>query len=116
MPKKDIKDSILSLFIDRDNGEQVYRFSSDEKTGKPFNLKIGKMIKINLKVQNIFPNGKFILRASVKSADRSKEYMSKGNLASFEIDRRLEAGFEWDVHWRPDESFEVEEDNGKKDD
>jgi ABC-2 type transport system ATP-binding protein len=107
-PKIDIADSILSLFIDRDTGEQVYRFSSDERTGSPLNLKKNKKVKINLEIQDIFPNGVFTLRASVKSRDRTKEYALWGDLASFEIDRRASTGSEWDIHWQPNEKFIVE--------
>lgn len=108
-PRMDLGTSIVSLFIDRDTGEQVYRFSSDEKIGKPFDLKKGQAVKINLTLQDIFPNGIFALRASVKSADRTNEYASIGELASFEIDRRLETGSQWDIHWQPNETFSIEE-------
>lgn len=106
-PKIDLPDSIVSLFIDRDTGEQVYRFSSDEKTGKTFDFKKGQKVTIDLGIQNIFPNGSFSLRASVKSKDRSKEYALFGSIAIFEIDRRLNGLSDWDIHWQPQEHFEV---------
>jgi ABC-2 type transport system ATP-binding protein len=107
-PKQDISDSILTIFIDRDSGEQVYRFATDEKTGKSFDLKKGKTVKVNIELQNIFPKGTFTLRASVKSADRTMEYASIGELAKFDIDNRIKSGSEWDVHWRPREEFTIE--------
>lgn len=114
MPKENIDGSIVSLFIDRDTGEQVYRFSSDEKTGKVFNFKRGHKIKIDLELQDIFPNGIFSLRISVKNQDRTREFASVGDLAIFEIDRRLENRSQWDIHWRPDEKFSIETDDEKK--
>lgn len=107
-------DSILTLFIDRDTGEQVYRFSSDEKTGEVFELKKGKKLKINLDLQDIFPNGIFTLRASVKSKDRTSEYALFGDLGSFEIDRRVDTGQQWDIHWQPNEKFSIETDDSAK--
>lgn len=107
-------EAIVSLFIDRDTGEQVYRFSSDEKTGEAFTLKKNQKIKINLELQDIFPNGIFTLRASVKSKDRVNEYALFGDLDSFEIDRRVDSGLQWDIHWHPNEKHEIEIENGKK--
>jgi ABC-2 type transport system ATP-binding protein len=108
-PKIDVSDSVLTLFLDRDNGEQAYRFATDEKTGKPLELKGGKKVSIDLELQDIFPNGIFTLRASVKSRDRSTEYMTASNLASFEIDRRLKEGSQWDIHWQPNETYTVDQ-------
>lgn len=107
-PKQDIPDSILSLFLDRDTGEQAYRLASDEKTGKVFDFKKGETVRLALELQDIFPKGRFTLRASIKSRDRSVEYASIGELAHFDIDRRVESGSEWDVHWRPNETFTIE--------
>lgn len=106
--KQDIEDSILSIFIDRDTGEQVYRFSSDERTGETFDLKKGGELSLDLDIQDIFPNGIFSFRGSIKSSDRTKEYASKGELAIFEIDRRLEKGSQWDIHWQPKDDFKFE--------
>lgn len=107
-PKEDINDAILSLFLDRDTGEQAYRVASDEKIGRPFDFKKGELVKVSLELSNIFPKGTFTLRASIKSKDRSTEYVSLGDLTSFDIDRRTEGGSEWDVHWRPNEKFTIE--------
>lgn len=109
VPKVDMPNSILSLFLDRDTGEQVYRFSSDEKTGVAYNFKKDKIMTVDIELQNIFPNGTFSLRASIKSVDRSHEYISVGNLDNFEIDRRLEKGAsQWDIHWHPQEQYHVD--------
>lgn len=107
-PKKNMPDSILSLFLDRDTGEQVYRFSSDEKTGSPFQLERGKKITVDVRLEDIFPNGVFTLRASIKSVDRSIEYLSAGDLGRIEIDRRVESGSQWDIHWQPKETFKID--------
>lgn len=109
VPKIDMNDAILSLFLDRDTGEQVYRFSSDEKTGHSYDFKKDTPMNIKIKLQNIFPNGIFSLRASIKSADRSHEYVSIGQLDNFEIDRRLKKGAsQWDIHWKPTEEYQID--------
>ena len=105
--REDIKESILSVFIDRDTGEQVYRFSSDEKTGEVLNLKKGETFILDLELQDIFPDGVFEFRASIKSYDRTQEYASRSRMASFEVVRSIESGSEWDVHWQPNEEFKV---------
>lgn len=107
MPKEDISNCIISIFLDRDTGEQVYRFSSDEKTGKSLDLIKGEKRTIKLGIQDIFPNGIFTLRASIKSQDRTQEYVSVGEIAGFEIDRRIESGSQWDIHWQPKETFDI---------
>lgn len=111
IPKQDLKDSIVSIFIDRDNGEQVYRFSTDEKTGEVYDLQKNKKVNIDLKLQSIFPNGEFLVRVSIKNKDRTQEYASKGDLANFEIDHRIN-GSQWDIHWHPDEEFNITIDDG----
>lgn len=109
LPKKNIPNAILSLFIDRDTGEQVYRFSSDEKTGKPYDFKTNQIMFVDIELQNIFPNGIFSLRASIKNVDRSHEYVSIGNIGTFEVDRRLVKGYsQWDIHWQPNEMYSVD--------
>lgn len=105
--KERVTNSIISLFIDRDTGEQVYRLSSDESTGRVLNMEPGKKVTIKLKLQNIFPEGVFTLRASVKSADRTKEYALYGNLATFRI-VRIRKKSQWDIHWQPGEDFEIQ--------
>lgn len=112
MSKTIIKDSILSIFIDRDTGEQVYRFSTDEKTGNSLNLTEGQSVKVDLELQDIFPNGIFTLRASLKSRDRTKEYALYSDLDYFEIDRRISGASQWDVHWQPNEKFSIESYDG----
>lgn len=103
-PQKNLSDVTISLFLDRDTGEQVYRFSSDERVGHSSNLKKGIPVKLKLRLQNIFPNGIFTFRLSIKSADRTREYALVGNVASFEIDNANRQS-EWDIHWRPHEEF-----------
>ena len=107
MPSIDIDDAVLTLFLDREDGEQAYRFSLDENTGKSMSFRSGKRVKLELVLQDIFPNGNLSLRASVKNKDRSKEFMSIGNLVNINIDRRLESRSEWDIHWQPNEKFKV---------
>lgn len=105
-PKKDIEDAVVSLFIDRDTGEQVYRFSSDEKIGTATDFKKGKPVNITLSLQNIFPNGVFTMRVSIKKSDRSQEFALLGDIASFEIDNKNRIS-EWDIHWRPQEEYSI---------
>lgn len=105
-PLRDVDDAIVSIFIDRDTGEQAYRFSSDEKTGRTMSFKKNKKVNIALSLQNIFPSGVFTLRISIKSADRTQEYALMNNVAFFEITNANRIS-EWDIHWRPNEEFVI---------
>jgi ABC-2 type transport system ATP-binding protein len=112
--KTNLSDTVLSLFLDRDTGEQVYRFSTDEKTGSTLNFNKGDNIKVDLNIQDIFPNGVFTLRASLKNRDRTKEYALHSNLAYFEVERQISSGLQWDIHWQPKENFSIESHDSEK--
>lgn len=105
-PKVDLDDCIVSVFLDRDTGEQVYRFSSDEKTGKIWQPRRDGKMTIDLELQNIFPVGIFSVRLSIKTADRVKEYFSKV-VGTFEIINTSRS--DWDVHWKPKEQIKMKE-------
>lgn len=107
LPKTNLDNVIFSLFIDRDTGEQVYRMSSDEKFGRTESLKKNQPKTLNIRLQNIFPNGIFTFRLSIKKHDRSEEYALIGSVATFEVDNS-KRGSEWDIHWRPKETINFE--------
>jgi hypothetical protein len=110
IPKRNMNESIVSLFLDRDTGEQVYWFSSDKRIGRTIMPKRDQAISIHLELQNIFPVGIFSLRISMKTPARSIEYVYVGDVMQFEIDQNPKDI--WNIHWRPHEKFSVIDGNG----
>ena len=76
-----INDPVLAMGIYRDNGEQVYRWASDEKLGD--NLDLSKKQRIRIILDDIFPVGDFTVDLFVKKRDRSMDYAKFNNIAKF---------------------------------
>lgn len=102
IPKKGVEDPILAIGIYKNTGEQVYRWASDEKL--PYNLDINKHRKISLKLDNIFPVGKFSIGLFIRKKDRTIDYAAFDDIASFEI-RNL-TPYVYARYWNiPEKSF-----------
>ena len=103
-PSFKIEDCVVTFVIYKDNGEWVYRWSSDEKVDESIKLNNGINLKIEL--DNIFPNGQFGTLLSVKSIDRSRQYLDTKDAVVFEI---VNIGNNSsDVYWKPNEKFFIE--------
>lgn len=103
-PSIKIDDCVVTFVIYKDNGEWVYRWSSDEKVDESIKLNNGINLKIEL--DNIFPNGQFGTLLSVKSIDRSRQYLDTKDAVVFEI---VNIGNNSsDVYWKPNEKFFIE--------
>jgi len=98
-----IEDPVIAVGINRDNGEQVYRWVSDERIDQKIDLR--KTNHLELEVSNIFPSGEFNINVFVKKRDRSFDYASFYNIAKFESGNRSDRG--WDLYWKPDESYKL---------
>lgn len=82
-PKVEMGDPIVALGIYRNTGEQVYRWTSDEKL--PFKLDFKKHSKLRIEVSDFFPVGVFTVSLFVKKRDRTMDYASFNDVAKFEI-------------------------------
>jgi len=106
LPKITINNPLIIVKINRDNGELVYRWASDEKTPQNFNITKNKEFNFNLEIDNIFPNGVFDIQFAVLKYDRSEDYILANNVTNFEI---INVGsFSGDVYWKPKESYRLE--------
>lgn len=101
--KKPLNDVAIAFLINRNTGEVVYRFVTDEKTEGAISLRGSNRLHIEL--DNIFPNGMFDVTLSIKKKDRTRQYIDLHKLIEFEI---VNAGSHpGDVYWKPEEEYEL---------
>lgn len=104
--KMDLDDIVLTFVIRRDTGEWVYRFASDEKIDTSINLKNEIKKQFCIKLQNIFPNGRFEVIANVKKRDRTIEYALEKVLTTFEVVNQ--STYANDQYWKPKEEYTID--------
>lgn len=104
--KMDLDDIVLTFVIRRDTGEWVYRFASDEKIDTSINFKNGIKKQFCIKLQNIFPNGRFEVIANVKKRDRTIEYALEKVLTTFEVVNQ--STYANDQYWKPKEEYTID--------
>jgi ABC-2 type transport system ATP-binding protein len=93
-PKVNIEDPIIALIINRDNGEMVYRWASDDDMNTHLQLEKGVQFKVRIRIRNVFPDGRFSVNFAIKKRDRTREYAMFDGIIEFEI-----AGT--NAHWKP---------------
>lgn len=104
--KKDLNDTVLTLGINKEDGEQVYRWISDDSLGRTVNLKKGDQYELTVKLQNIFPVGTFSIGVRVKNHDRTQNYAIFDEIKRFEIENRNT--YVWDTLWVPIQDVKFE--------
>lgn len=104
-PKKDIDDAVITFVINSDVGQQVFRWTSDEKIKNKINLTAGSLVKLDLSLQNIFPDGIFSVDIGIKKRDRTIDYALLPEACTFEIIHR--SNFVYDIFWKPDEEVKI---------
>lgn len=104
--KEKLEDVVFTFVIQRDTGEWVYRFASDEKMNEVLDLGDQKPVKMQLHLENIFPNGNFEVLCAIKKKDRTIEYYPTSKLLEFEIVN--DSSFANDGYWKPDETFSID--------
>ena len=95
-PKAQMEDPIIAIGIYRDNGEQVYRWTSDEQISEDVNLT--KHTSINIELEDVFPVGGFTVSLYIKKRDRSFDYATFNDLAKFEIKNTTD--YPHATHWK----------------
>lgn len=98
--KEKIEDPVVVFALNRDNGEIVYRWKSDEKMGD-MPIDFSKHNTMTLEIQNILPNGVFDAYIGVRSRDKAKEYLNLHKAVVFEIVNRTP--YSSDIYWKPKE-------------
>jgi ABC-2 type transport system ATP-binding protein len=103
--KVNIQDAVITFVINRDTGEIVYRFTTDENWEPTINIKSNTTVHFHIELENIFPVGLFDVQLAIKSRDRSQIYADFGHIVQFEIDKYPKNPN--NVHWRPATVFSI---------
>ena len=93
-PKQDIKDAFIGLTLRKPSGQFVYWYTTEEEGANHFTA--NKLVTLTLKIQNIFGEDTYFVNLSVKSSDRSKEYIIHDNAKTIHIQRKGNNG--WMLH------------------
>lgn len=99
-----IKDPVVVFALNRDNGEIVYRWKSDEKIKGI--LDFSKKNTFILEIENIFPNGIFDAYIGVRSRDKTNHYLDLHKAVVFEVVNKT--SYSSDVYWKPKEKICIE--------
>jgi ABC-2 type transport system ATP-binding protein len=101
-PKESIEDPILAMGIYQDDGDQVYRWTSDEKIPHQIDLETHRRIRIE--VADILPVGVFAVNLYIKKRDRTVDYAVFNEIIKFEVKNVTKHRHA--VYWRiPEETF-----------
>lgn len=106
LPKADLDEPIVGIQIHKNDGEEVFRWTTDEKLSKSIILEKGKRVVLTLSLQNIYPVGIFSVTLLVRRSDRTKDYGIFNKIAQFEV--RNITPYTYNVHWRPNEKVSIE--------
>lgn len=99
-PKESLDDVVVTTIINRNDGAAVYRWASDDKSRKGFDLVAGKKIHVAMEIANIFPDGVYDIQVAIKKSDRTRTYATFDNMSRFEI---VSVG----PHWNPGEQVHI---------
>ncbi len=106
--KSNIDDAVVTLLMNNETGESVYRWASDDLDSKAtISIKAGGKMKLRLELENIFPDGKFDIQLAVKRLDRSEIYGLFNQLITFRlVNRDIKRR---NIHWKPKEKYKYEQ-------
>lgn len=104
-PKEDIDSAVAAISITKETGEIVYRWASNEKLSSELPISKNKKMIFRVKIQNIFPDGKFSLNLSLRNRDMTEFYVSVNELVKFEIVNT--SSYPADSYWKPKEEVRV---------
>lgn len=102
-PKVKLEDPIVAFQIIRDNGEQVMRWTSDEKLSGPLVLRQNTEYGLKVEIQNIFAVGEYSVNLLVRRRDRSVDYGLFNDMAKFTVINPTP--YEYNTLWRPKEKI-----------
>lgn len=103
--KQELEDPIVGFELFREDGQQVYRWVTDEKYDKKITLGVNDSLKIKISLQNIFPVGGFVGRLLVRRRDRSVDYGIFNEIVKFENFNT--SNYQHDIFWKPIEKTDV---------
>lgn len=98
-----IDNPLVAMGIYKDTGEQIYRWTSDEKVPRKLNLNERNMITIEL--DDTLPVGYFTVNLYVKKHDRSMDYATFNDIVKFEIKNKTP--YKYAVYWKIPENTSI---------
>lgn len=104
-PLTNLEDFVIAVGINKNDGQQIYRWASDEKIAKPIKFKKGQTYKLNFSIANYFPKDRYSVVLLVKSLDRSIDYGNFYNIVQFEITSN--EIYSSNTHWRLPEKVDL---------
>ena len=102
-PTSTISDLVVAIGVKKIDGEQIYRWASDERIEKTITLEKGKTYHLEISTPNYFPHNKYNVDLIIRSMDRVIDYGSFFSITNFNITSD-EIGATSN-HWRIPESF-----------
>lgn len=106
--KTQIDDAVVTFMMNRDSGEAVYRWASDDAVSPNITMQENNTFRLHLELDNIFPDGEFDVQLAIKKSDRSVVYGLFNKTLTFRIvNPNIKKR---DVHWKPKEKFSYEQD------
>lgn len=105
-PKQKLENFVVAVGINKNDGQQIYRWASDEKIKTPIVFEADKTYKLNIKLANYFPHDKYNVVLLIKSLDRSIDYGDFFNITNFEIISTNP--YQSTTHWQIPEEYELQ--------
>lgn len=104
-PTATISDLVIAIGVKKIDGEQIYRWASDERIEKEITLIKDKTYHLEITAPNYFPHNKYNVDLIIRSMDRVIDYGSFFGITNFNITSD-EIGATSN-HWRLPESFKL---------
>lgn len=80
-----VESAFVGILINKENGEMVYRYTSEKPNQTIDSFKAGSITQLTVELENIFGEGEYSVTAMVKSNDRATEYVIEDDLIQFGI-------------------------------
>lgn len=104
-PKQDLDTPVVTLEVFQETGEELIRWTTDEKLEKPIVLQKGKKLNLQIEFQDILPVGIFSVRLMVRKKDRSQDYAVFNDIILFE--KKNKSPYRGNVFWQPEEKYSL---------
>jgi ABC-2 type transport system ATP-binding protein len=104
-PKLKLEDPVVTVEIFAENGDYIIRWVSDEQLKETVILEPNTTSKFLIELQNIFPVGRYYVRAGVKRKDRTVNYGIFNESSTFVVSNNSQ--YEHDVFWKPSTTSSV---------
>lgn len=82
--KKEMDDIVIAMGIYKETGEQIYRWTSDEKIRGGIDI-TGQHKSIQIQLEDILPVGDFIVNLYIKKQDRTIDYATFNEIVKFRV-------------------------------